>query len=143
LEDNLVKITSLAHKWEALVLVDEADVYLAERSPRDIYRNSLVSVFLRHLEYFRRILFLTTDRIQTFDPAIQSRIHFAMKFSDLGRDAKKGIWKTFLNRVTKDVEISEKEIETLSDKRANGREVRLIDSSKALWQNSYLIDLGR
>ena len=50
LEHNLVEITSLAHKWGAIILIDEADVYLAERSLQDVQRNGLVSVFLRHLE---------------------------------------------------------------------------------------------
>ena len=53
LERNLIETTSLAHKWGAIVLIDEADVYLEERSLKDVQRNGLVSVFLRHLEYFR------------------------------------------------------------------------------------------
>ena len=89
LEPNLVNITSLARKWGAIILIDEADVYLAERSLQDIRRNSLVTVFLRHLEYFQGIMFLTTNRVSTFDGAFQSRIHFAMKFADLTAGAKK------------------------------------------------------
>src|SRR5436305_14945520 len=67
LEHNLVEITSLGHKWGAIILIDEADVYLAERSLQDVQRNGLVSVFLRHLEYFQGIMFLTTTRLTTFD----------------------------------------------------------------------------
>ena len=91
LERNLVEITSLAHKWKAIVLLDEADVYLAQRSLQDVQRNGLVSVFLRHLEYFQGIMFLTTNRVTTFDEAFQSRIHFVMRFSDLSVRAKKKI----------------------------------------------------
>jgi len=58
-------------------------VYLAERSLQDIQRNGLVSVFLRHLEYFQGIMFLTTNRVATFDMAFQSRILFSIKFGDL------------------------------------------------------------
>lgn len=97
LEGNLLEITSLAHKWGAIILIfDEADVYLAERSLQDIQRNSLVSVFLRHLEYFQGIMFLTTNRVATFDMAFQSRIRFSIKFGDLGRDAKKKNMEDFL-----------------------------------------------
>ena len=71
LEENLLEITSLTYKWGAIILIDEADVYLAERSLQDVQRNALVSVFLRHLEYFQGIMFLTTNRIATFNMAFQ------------------------------------------------------------------------
>jgi hypothetical protein len=32
LEHNLANITSLAHKWGAIILIDEADVFLSQRS---------------------------------------------------------------------------------------------------------------
>src|SRR5271154_4740276 len=99
LERNLVETTSLAHKWGAIVLLDEADVYLEQRSLQDIRRNGLVSVFLRHLEYFQGIMFLTTNRVTTFDDAFQSRIHFAMKFGDLSTQAKKKIWNNSLEKI--------------------------------------------
>ena len=118
LEQNLLKITSLASKWGAIILIDEADVYLAQRSLQDVHRNALVSVFLRHLEYFQGIMFLTTNRVETFDMAFQSRIHFSIRFVDLGKDAKKKIWKTFLGRVKMEANISEKEIDKLSEKRS-------------------------
>jgi AAA+ superfamily predicted ATPase len=124
LERNLLEIASLAHKWGAIILIDEADVYLAERSLQDILRNSLVSVFLRHLEYFQGIMFLTTNRLTTFDAAFQSRIHFAMKFGDLTPKAKKKIWETFLQKAPTETKISEAELGELSRKNINGRQVR-------------------
>jgi AAA+ superfamily predicted ATPase len=124
LEHNLVEITSLAYKWGAIILIDEADVYLAERSLQDVQRNGLVSVFLRHLEYFQGIMFLTTNRLTIFDDAFQSRIHFAMKFGDLTARVKKTIWETFLRKVPTEVKISEEEMGDLSRKDINGRQVR-------------------
>lgn len=55
------KITDLA----AVVLLDEADVFLEERDVRDLNRNALVSVFLRALEYYEGILILTSNRVGT------------------------------------------------------------------------------
>ena len=123
-EHNLAEITSLAHKWGVIILTNEADVYLAGRSLEDVQRNGLVSIFLRHLEYFQGIMFLTTNRLTTFDDAFQSRIHFAMKFSDLTIRAKKTIWETFLQKVPTEVKISKKEMRDLSHKNINGRQVR-------------------
>lgn len=83
LEQELQKILDLAHSWGAVLLLDEADVFLEARTAQDIHRNALVSIFLRLLEYFQGILFLTTNRVATFDDAFQSRIHIALRVSAL------------------------------------------------------------
>jgi hypothetical protein len=51
LEIQLSSIFEAAVHWGALLLLDEADVFLERRSPNDLIRNGLVSVFLRKLEY--------------------------------------------------------------------------------------------
>lgn len=43
-------------------MLDEAEVFLEERTQADLQRNALVSVFLRALEYYDGILILTTNR---------------------------------------------------------------------------------
>ena len=53
LEQELTKILDVAHCWGAVLLLDEADVFLEARTPQDIHRNALVSIFLRLLEYFQ------------------------------------------------------------------------------------------
>ena len=50
LDAELTRIFSIAAKWGAVVLIDEADVFLEERSMSDLFRNSMVAVFLRQLE---------------------------------------------------------------------------------------------
>jgi hypothetical protein len=107
-----------------LVSIGYKDVYLAERSLEDVQRNGLVSVFLRHLEYFQGIMFLTTNRVTTFDDAFRSRITFAIKFDDLNITAKKNIWKTFLEKVPTEKNVSDEDIDGLSGKNINGRQVR-------------------
>jgi hypothetical protein len=42
-EENLQAALSLATTWNAIVLIDEADVFLEQRSANDLERNSLVS----------------------------------------------------------------------------------------------------
>jgi hypothetical protein len=109
LEHQLSRILEVAHIWGAVLLLDEADVFLERRSVHDLHRNALVSIFLRLLEYFQGILFLTTNRVETFDEAFQSRIHIALRYNDLDQKAKKQIWKTFLNMVEKDIRTIEAE----------------------------------
>jgi SpoVK/Ycf46/Vps4 family AAA+-type ATPase len=71
-DQNLTKILELSRTWGAVLLLDEAEVFLQQRSTTDINRNALVSVFLRQLEYFQGILFLTTNMVAQFDPAFES-----------------------------------------------------------------------
>ncbi len=99
LEAELNKILDIAHSWGAVLLLDEADVFLEKRTIHDIHRNALVSIFLRLLEYFQGILFLTTNRVETFDDAFQSRIHLALRYGELTTKAKRSVWKLFLERV--------------------------------------------
>lgn len=43
MEMKLTKWFRMAEKWGAVLLIDEADVYLEQRSKTDLKRNSLVS----------------------------------------------------------------------------------------------------
>lgn len=63
LDASLTRIMDLAAAWRAIPLIDEADVFLEKRSPSDVIRNAMVSVFLRVLEYYSGILFLTTNYV--------------------------------------------------------------------------------
>jgi AAA+ superfamily predicted ATPase len=77
-EKNLKKHFTLANKWNCIMLLDEADAFLAKRKQYDLQRNSIVAVFLRMLDYFQGILFLTTNRMVEFDEAFKSRIHISL-----------------------------------------------------------------
>ncbi|OAX38586.1 hypothetical protein K503DRAFT_770335 [Rhizopogon vinicolor AM-OR11-026] len=95
LESRLSGILSLATTWDAVVLIDEADVFLEQRSLHELERNALVSVALKVLEYHRGVLFLTTNRIQTFDEAFLSRFSIAIKYPELDTSARLTIWRKF------------------------------------------------
>lgn len=73
----------LAHRWGCVMLLDEAGVFLQARDKEDMRRNAVVSVFLRVLEYYSGILFLTTNKIGNFDEASKSRIHILLYYAPL------------------------------------------------------------
>ncbi|KAI1204853.1 uncharacterized protein F4807DRAFT_314289 [Annulohypoxylon truncatum] len=100
-ETNLQKVFDLAGLWKAVLLFDEADVFLEARDTHraDIQRNTIVSVLLRSLEYYDGILILTTNRLKSFDLAVQSRIHIAVEYNDLNQDQKQQIFMEFLNQL--------------------------------------------
>ena len=121
------RIFKIASHWNAILLLDESDVYLEQRSSHDMVRNGLVSVFLRKLEYCEGVLFLTTNRVREFDDAILSRIHVMLRYDDLSSDSRKQIWKHFLNKVCTiqgEIDINENQMSLLVDSKLNGRQVR-------------------
>ncbi|PVH88747.1 P-loop containing nucleoside triphosphate hydrolase protein, partial [Cadophora sp. DSE1049] len=96
---QLRTIFARAKVWDAIVLLDEADVFLAQRSATDLKRNAYVSVFLRLIEYHKGIMFLTTNRLQDFDDAFQSRIHLTIRYEALDSIRRASIWGNFLKKV--------------------------------------------
>lgn len=134
-EKNLEQMFSLAGTWEAVLLVDEADVFLESRtSEGDAERNALVSVLLRVLEYYHGIMILTTNRINSLDVAVQSRIHLAVRYDDLKKDQKKAIFTYYLDQLetssiyNRDA-IDEWIEEAGSEAELNGRQIRNIVSA--------------
>ncbi|KAJ9157364.1 P-loop containing nucleoside triphosphate hydrolase protein [Pleurostoma richardsiae] len=71
-QENLASTFSTAERWNAITLLDEADVFLEQRRLADMERNRLVAAFLQVLEYFSGIIFLTTNRIDFFDKAFKT-----------------------------------------------------------------------
>ncbi|KAJ6576060.1 P-loop containing nucleoside triphosphate hydrolase protein [Mycena vulgaris] len=124
LEQELTRILDLAHTWRAVLLIDEADVFLEKRTLTDVHRNALVSVFLRLLEYYEGILFLTTNRVNTFDPAFQSRIHMALKYENLEATARKRLWMDFLRGLKNKADVSEDGYDVLAQYDMNGRQIK-------------------
>jgi hypothetical protein len=72
-EKSLTQILKRAEAWKCILLLDEADVYISKRGD-DLARNAVVAAFLRTLEYFNGLLFLTTNRVDDIDDAILSRM---------------------------------------------------------------------
>ncbi|KAI8996643.1 P-loop containing nucleoside triphosphate hydrolase protein [Trametes punicea] len=127
LDQSLTAILKVSAIWGAVVLIDEADVFLEERQLAHLERNAMVAVFLRQLEYFRGILFLTTNRVRVFDEAFQSRIHVSLRYQDLSPDAKRHIWLAFLKKVNGDVPyggLKPEELRSLGEKKVNGRQIK-------------------
>ncbi|RAL59605.1 hypothetical protein DID88_006464 [Monilinia fructigena] len=141
LEAELQKILDIAHAWGAVLLLDEADVFLEKRTIQDIHRNALVSIFLRLLEYFQGILFLTTNRVETFDDAFQSRIHIALRYGDLSTKAKKSVFEMFIERVRvlegiDTMPFTEEDYNALARNNLNGRQIKnTIRTAQALAVN--------
>ncbi|KAH0543404.1 hypothetical protein FGG08_002262 [Glutinoglossum americanum] len=147
-EKNLEQIFALAGSWEAVLLVDEADVFLERRtSGEDANRNALVSVLLRVLEYYQGIMILTTNRITSLDVAVQSRIHLAIRYDDLSREYRQKIFKIFLdqlepNCIKDHAAITEFVDDYGCDYKLNGRQIRNVVASALALARSSAKDAG-
>lgn len=120
LEETLREILEVCSLWKAVILLDEADIFLEQRSEQDIQRNGMVGIFLRLLEYHQGILFLTTNRVKNFDEAFQSRISISLKYDDLDYDSRLKVWNNLLAH-GKIENINTKE---LAKYELNGREIK-------------------
>jgi AAA+ superfamily predicted ATPase len=123
--DNTLKdILEMCTKWNAILLLDEADVFLEQRSLHELERNKLVSIFLRVLEYYEGIMFLTTNRVNTFDAAFQSRIHISLDYPELSMDSRRMIWKNFIENGPLENRVKEEQLDSLSLLHMNGRQIK-------------------
>jgi hypothetical protein len=72
-------------------------------------------------------MFLRTNRVSQFDPAILSKIKLMLRYDDLRKDARKQVWEDFLSQVTTsfgEADVTGKELEELAIHTFNGRLVR-------------------
>jgi SpoVK/Ycf46/Vps4 family AAA+-type ATPase len=118
IESSLTTILELVAKWNAVLLLDEADVFLEARNTSDLERNKLVSIFLRMLEYYEGILFLTTNRVKQIDDAFHSRIHVSLHYPSLNDISRRQIWKTFCSH------LNDAELNTVATVDLNGRQIK-------------------
>lgn len=102
MEAELTKWFSLAEQWRAILLIDECDIFLERRNFSDIARNGVVAAFLRKVEYFGGLLFLTTNRIGQIDEAFMSRVHAVIGFSPLDRTSRHLIWENLLKKLSEE-----------------------------------------
>lgn len=120
-EENLSQALNRASIWNALPLIDEAEILIRERGT-DLTQAALVAVFLKLLDRYNGLLFLTTNRADVIDPAMQSRIAMHFRYEDLTPETRSKIWNLLLskNKVT----MSEADVKVLSELGMNGRQIR-------------------
>lgn len=127
LEKKLVQIFEVAACWRAILLLDEADVYLERRKDStfsSLTQSAMTGVFLRILEYYSGVLFLTTNRMESVDDAISSRVSIFLEYKEFDTDHRLKVWKTFLKRANIAHSCSETFWSEVAGLKFNGREIR-------------------
>lgn len=60
------------------------------------------TVFLRQLEYYSGILFLTTNRVGEIDEAFKSRVHVALRYPKIDLPSTLKIWESTMRRLKRE-----------------------------------------
>lgn len=123
LEDRLKSVLDTAHAWNAVLLIDEADIFLERRAQNDVARNAMVGIFLRLLEYHQGILFLTTNRVADIDEAFLSRVSVGLHYAALKESDRESIWRNLLAS-TQAFDMSLVDCKELSRLEINGRQIK-------------------
>ncbi len=92
LEAELKTVLQRAMRWKAILLIDEADVFIHERG-ESIEHNAVVGIFLRVLEYYSGVLFMTTNRATIVDDAIASRCTAHVTYAKPDDKGRIAIWR--------------------------------------------------
>jgi len=120
LEERLREVLDMAERWNAVILLDEADIFLEARNEHDITRNAMVGIFLRLLEYHTGVLFLTTNRAGNLDPAFRSRISLPLHYEGMTTATRRRVWTNLLIAAN----VPEIPVEQLAELPINGRQIK-------------------
>jgi len=136
LEDELKKVLERAERWGAILLIDEADVYIHSRGD-DIIQNAIVGVFLRVLEYYRGVLFMTTNRGTVIDDAIVSRLTARFRYTPPNEEDQAKLWRILADQ--NQIALAEEEVPKLLKELPglSGRDI------KNLLKLSHVVSLKR
>lgn len=135
-EKNLKAVLARASRWGAILLIDEADVYIRRRGS-DINQNAIVGTFLRVLEYYNGILFMTSNMETVIDDAIMSRATAHLQYKVPSDNERMMIWEILSRQF--DIEFTHDQLQELTNyfKGIVGRDV------KALLKLGKMLATGR
>ncbi|GKZ63591.1 hypothetical protein AnigIFM49718_001215 [Aspergillus niger] len=134
LEQQLEAVFKIAKHFNAMLLLDEADAFMGQRTSYHDTHNCLVTIFLREFEYYQGVLLLTWNRGIQFDDAILSRITLTIKYGNLTREFPRDLLskaRTMQGSAT----VEEHDLQRLEPLTLNGHGV----NSKALLRSSHFL----
>lgn len=127
-----------AERWGCILLIDEADVYIRRRD-NDVNHNAIVATLLRTLEYYNGILFMTTNRIDDVDSAIESRATAILTYTMPDASEITKLWELYTQQYN--IKVSDEVIEELTkEMQYAGRDIRNICILVSRYMQSKNID---
>ncbi|WP_011300292.1 ATP-binding protein [Cupriavidus necator] len=120
---TLMEILRRAMRWNAVLLLDEADVYIRRRD-NDLEHNAIVAEFLRTLEYFSGLLFMTTNRTGDVDDAILSRCIATIQYETPCREDAARLWRLQADQCGVSLQDELVDALTAAYPKASGRDIK-------------------
>ena len=135
IERSLELFLARGSRWNAVVLLDEADVYIYERGT-DLQQNAIVAAFLRILEHHTATIFMTTNRLDKVDDAIASRCLARIDYKMPPVSAQRRIWGV-LNTLNQ-TNLSESTLDAIVENHndLSGRDIKQMLKLATLWAES-------
>lgn len=90
-ERKLSKMFQLAQRWRAILVLENADAFLTQRS-RNEAGSSAVTLAIRSMGSYTSILILTTSRVGDLDEAVWSYTDLAINFPPLRGERLQEVW---------------------------------------------------
>ena len=136
IEKQFNNILLLGSRWNAVVLLDEADVYIAQRGT-DLIQNSIVAAFLRMLEHHTATIFMTTNRADDVDDAVLSRCLARITYNKPDKANQRQIWKVMSD--LNGVNLSECDIDEIVERHSSlsGRDIKQVVKLASLWAANH------
>ncbi|RSL62875.1 hypothetical protein CEP54_005464 [Fusarium duplospermum] len=126
IEERIKTVVRLASRWGAILLIDEADIFLESRRSSgevSLERNALIAVFLRQLEHSTGVIFLTSNRASNFDSAVKSRVHITFRYPFPSLSTRRRIWEDLIKaRNVESVDLL-KSLDAIAEHAMDGREI--------------------
>jgi hypothetical protein len=97
IQKTLEIVLTRAKRWGCVLLLDEADVFVVQRGG-NIEQNAIVAEFLRTLEYYDGLLFMTTNRPSDIDEAIVSRCAAIIGYEVPTGEAAAKVWRVMASQ---------------------------------------------
>jgi hypothetical protein len=123
IEQSLESVFARVVRWHAVLQFDEYEIFLAQRGD-DLERSAIVGIFLRMLDYYEGLLFLTTNRPQTLDYAIRSRVMLRLEYPDLDPATRADVWRTMFRAAGLRLAGPGDAFAALAEPAINGRQIR-------------------
>jgi hypothetical protein len=120
-EEQLRNVFARVTRWNAVLQFDECEVFLAKRGD-DLERSAIVGIFLRLLDYYHGILFLTSNRPDVIDEAVLSRVMLHLRYPNLGAEERLEIWTNMFKAA--DLTVDDGVLPAISHWPLNGRDIR-------------------
>ncbi|KAK2603342.1 hypothetical protein N8I77_009806 [Diaporthe amygdali] len=137
----------LAQIFDAVVLVPEADPYVARAPMADGGRSDVISVFWACLEVYRGVVILTTSRTGMFDAVALSQITLPIYYTQFDSETRQKIGMRLMQRAKEEdrsLELRNGALDlwdsTLREVKWNGHEIKsVLESALAMARNRHRV----